>query len=151
MGSWLELSHSFAHHIQHSVFITPLLFIPWSDGRDYLNHSSFTYLFRCYIHLTTFSVVHMLLFLCTQVTFFITHMPFEIDSNVSLERLPRPEYSHMEQKSLLLNVSGQPFYAQSFTNYLVQNYNLGLIISQPAVQQACRRLQVAQDHPTNWL
>jgi len=42
-------------------------------------------------------------------------MRFEIDSNVSLERLPRPEHSYMEQKSLLLNVSGQPFYAQSFT------------------------------------
>ena len=39
-------------------------------------------------------------FFCTQVTFFITHMPFEIDSNVSLEKLPRPEHSYMEQKCL---------------------------------------------------
>jgi len=97
--------------------------------------------------LTTFSVVHMLLFFCTQVTFFITHMPFEIDSNVALERLPRPEHSYMEQKSLLLNVSGQPFYAQSFTNYSVQNCNYCLIISQPAVQQhaeGCKSLRITQ-------
>jgi len=121
------------------------------DRRDFLNHSSFSYLFHCYIHLTTFSVVHMLLFcfFCSQVTFFITHYLCLLRwIAMYLWKDCLGQSTHTRSRNLFylmfqdnLCMPKLKLHKLFSTNY---NYNLCSIISQPAVQQACRRLQVAQ-------
>jgi len=53
---------------QQNAFTSTLLFIPDHDWRAYLNHSSFSYLFCCYIHLTTFQWC-----ICCCCCFFFAH------------------------------------------------------------------------------